>query len=236
MFFAASTAALSLSLLGLLHGANALPADALPSMAQSINFPSPTPHVDPLPVVLQVQFIQDGSKRPDVFNQTAPTFVNTWAVADNANDSSELRGDLEMAMHFQYTRGLLYWAAKSEDSTATGVPHSGRMLIADTRNGKLTIASRSGRATDRLWRFDERANLVLISGSDPRMKICRSGVGTPTGNTAADRLLIRLGDALLPEGMYCQNIHLHLMTVPHNNLALTDVEKWAPQLPPNPQS
>ncbi|KAI9822014.1 MAG: hypothetical protein M1832_003186 [Thelocarpon impressellum] len=243
--------ALSLGLLGLLRGANALPAvvvsqgpRASESMRTILPTPTPTSTTDRHPVaerfLVQVQFIQDESKQPQVFNQTAPTFLNYVSTNDTSEATGwEVGAETVRAAQFQHSNGEIYSTGAPNEKKAISGLHSNRMLTVDVVRGKLALFQdgelRKSR-NDLLWDFDGKDNLVLADRNDPRMKICQKR-NLPPSDAPAVRFSISLGDITVPgPELICQNIQLHAVKVQSNDQGWTDVTTWTEQLPPNPSS
>ncbi|KAI9817971.1 MAG: hypothetical protein M1832_004492 [Thelocarpon impressellum] len=245
--------ALSLGLLCLLPGANSQPAASSSQTTSTATYPvatlrsgedkGATPGQQRHPsnelFMLQVQYIQDGSRSAEAFNQTAPTFLNLDRMTPSNDGVWEIGGSLEIASHFQNSRGMIFYTGWPKPGQSVGEPPSDHVLKADFDIGKLTISRHRpapGKAYPALeWDFDGSDNLVMTDRTDPRMKLCRKGVGARTGNLDADRLEIILGNKLPAAGTRCQNIRLRAVAAPAR-LAITYVADLRLPVVPNPSS
>ncbi|KAI9820958.1 MAG: hypothetical protein M1832_003430 [Thelocarpon impressellum] len=246
MLSAASATALSLALLGMLGGASGLPADrprqeTRPTTQNTTAREAADLNLAPRArdevwkqFLLQVLFVQDESIAPDSFDQNQATFLNVekWARPSGwqgkprpwSDDDWDVVGDVARASHFQDDFGYIKWTGwPSGDNPYVGRPPSLRTLKANFASGKLVLGDRNGgegiKYEDTFWSFGGDAKLGLRDGRDARLKICRSGSGTRTGDPAADRLSVVVGGK-----------------APENDTPITELDKWGLVLASNPPS
>ncbi|KAI9829059.1 MAG: hypothetical protein M1832_000082 [Thelocarpon impressellum] len=168
-------------------------------------------------LLLQVDYIQDGSRRPDVFRQDSPTFVAdnqvTWddPRQPGVNVRAVLSASRERAAIFSLERdGNAFRLVGTARNHASDREESFTLTVSGSElNGIYGPNQAIG--ADRRWKFDEQGRLLAADGQEPPWRICRLNYA---GNMPSFlREFISLAWHPDAGGRICQNIHLHRETL-----------------------